>query len=202
MLKPAHPSCPFRNPIEHLYFIGYADGEQIFFFTHSFAAEYAAHHWLTEILDTPATQKWINNNEIHLTHKDHKLVIKGSFLEDMIEYTPTKEEKAWTPNSPDNKSLRRAKKFWKQVPSYTPTTSSPPVERKTSKPKVAPRHRTQKAAPDGMITVAQIAAELSIQPNKARQILRKNKIKKPDNGWTYKKDDPQLAMIRDLLSKG
>jgi len=212
MLKPHSPSSPTRPPVEHFYFsIRDADGEELRFFTHGFGALYAAHYWITAILEHPSTQNWKTPNYLVLTAPNgHELHIKGSDLEGAIEYTPTKEESQWTPPEPDATHLRRLENF--ETTSHRtmssqpeePTASEPKTKStpKPSQPRQAPRHRSQKASPEGTITVAQICAELNIQPNKGRQLLRKAQIQKPKAGWTFKTDDPLLTTIREVLAKG
>lgn len=209
MLKPASPSSPTRPPIEHFYFtIRDADQNELMFSTQAYGAKYAAHYWISAILEHPATQNWPNPNTLILTaDNDYTLTIKGSYLEDMIEYTPTKEESQWTPPEPDASHLRRLTSF---ETTLSHTTSSQPAEPEpTPKPtkmrsstKPTPRHRTQKPAPDGQVTVAQLCAEINLAPNKGRNLLRKAKIKKPNGGWTFDQNDPQLTTIREILAKG
>lgn len=207
MLKPHSPSSPARPPVEHFYFTVRTDeGDKVRFFTRGFGAEYAAHYWISAILEHPATQNWKDTNTLVLqADNGYTLTIKGSHLEDMIEYQPNKEEKQWTPPYPDSAQLERLTRF--ETISFRTTPSQPEEpnasEPKTkSTPKQALRHRSQKPSPDGTITVAAICAELNIQPNKGRQLLRKAKIQKPQGGWTFKLDDPMVTMIRELLAKG
>lgn len=201
MLKPHTTSCPARLPVDHFYFtIRDEDNQTIKFFTQSFGAEYAAHYWITSIMEHPARQNWKSTNTLILIASNgYTLTVKGSDLEAAIEYKPTKEESQWTPPEPELTSLRRLENF---ETTSSPTTYSPPEEQKPTKPTVAPRHRSQKPSPKGTITVAALCAEYQIQPNKGRQLLRKAKIKKPSIGWTFKETDPALIMIREVLSKG
>ncbi len=208
MLKPASPNSPTRPPIEHFYFtIRDQDQEEIMFFTQAYGAEYAAHYWISAILEHPATQNWKDDNTIVFTADNgYTLTVKGSHLEDIIEYQPTKGEQAWTPPEPDASHLRRLENFEttlsrSQRPQPAEPEKSPSRTSKTATT-TSPRHRTQKPAPDGQVTVAQLCAEINLAPNKGRNLLRKAKIKKPDNGWTFNQDDPILATIREVLAKG
>lgn len=211
-LQPHTPSSPTRPPVEHLYFTVHDDqGETALFRTHSFGAMYAVKRWLEEILDPDPNIKenWIDDNTIVLRHRptNYTLTIKGSRLEEAIDHQYTKEEAKWTIPYPDTQTVERLTTFYnlKMRPSShmkpsEDTNTSKPSSTSTNKP--PQRHKTQKKAPDGMITVAQIAQELNIQPNKARNILRKAKIQKPATGWTFKKDDPMVQKIEDLLKAG
>ena len=210
-LEPHYPSSPTRPPVEHLYFtIFNPDNEQQRFFTHGFGAHYAAAHWLQRLVNSPAAQRWIDSSHLELKREGWTLIIKGSHLEDNIERKLTKEEAAWTPPYPDSVALEHLVDF--HLPTYSTSTSieqddsdsstSTPTPKSKPGTKTSPRHRTQKpAAVSGHTTVAQIASELNMPPNKARQILRKNKITKPDHGWSYKTNSKEHKMIRDLLAK-
>lgn len=206
MLKPHAPSSPYRNPVCHFYFQARnPDGEHTFFFTIGYAALYAGHHFITQLLETieDCETHWLDNDQLLITHTPtlSTLLIKGE-LEDAIEYQPTKEEASWTIPHPDTNSLRRAIMFWSHSPTSTieekPTSS---VEK--PKPQAPKRHKTTKApAQSDQITVAQIAEQLNIAPNKARNTLRKANISKPTNGWTFNTNDPMVQTITKLLQAG
>lgn len=208
MLKPHAPSSPYRNPVCHFYFQARdADQQPTFFFTIGYSALYAGHHFITRLLNEveDCETHWLDNDQLLITHTPSlsTLTIRGE-LEDAIEYTPTKEEASWTIPHPDTQSLRRATTFWSHSP--TSATDDKPTSSVESKPKttsVPKRHKTTKAPPSSdQITVAQIAESLNIPPNKARNILRKANIQKPEQGWTFNTNDPQVDIIRKLLSAG
>lgn len=199
MLKPAYPSSPYRNPIAHFYLQARdADGEHVFFYTKAYAARYAAHHFITTILNEleDCETHWLDNDQLLITHTPtlSTLLIRGE-LEDAIEYTPTREEAAWTLPRSD---YFRAITFYHQKQEQVVVPVAPPKERQAPK-----RHKTTKAPQSSnQVTVAQIAEQLNIQPNKARNILRKANIKKPEQGWTFNTNDPMIQTIRKLLSAG
>ena len=212
-LPPHYPSSPTRPPSHHIYFtIRDKHGEETRFFTHSFGAAYAAYHWADAIY-TSCTEhgcefNWIDDYRLVITHPKTgtTLTLYEHDLQNLLEYEPNKEEQAWTPPYPDSAQLERTKTFWDWQPmSSFHTSTSEPEEPQPSTPKPKPktqnRHRSQKEAPKGMTTVAILAAEADIPANKARQILRKNKIQKPEGGWTFKTSDPQVQVIRDLFAK-
>ena len=214
MLKPHAPSSPYRNPVCHFYFQARdPNGEDTFFFTIGYAALYAGHHFITQLLEglEDCETHWLDNDQLLITHTPtlSTLLVRGE-LEDAIEYTPTKEEASWTIPHPDTTLLRRATLFWSHSPTSTTddkstsSTENAPSAGKTSKPTSAPkRHKTTKAPPSSdQITVAQIAESLNIPPNKARNILRKANIQKPEQGWTFNTNDPMIDQIRKLLSAG
>jgi len=195
--------------MEHLYFTTKnADGETIDFRTHGFGAMYAVSAWFEEIMDPhpDIVENWKTDNHVDLVHKSgYTLTIKGTDLTAAIEYTPTKEEKTWTIPYPDKVTVEKLTTFWQRIQpsSHTPTSDS---EEPSTKPKkvmrTSKRHKTQKPAPDGMVTVAMICEELDLAPNKGRNLLRKAKIEKPKHGWTFKEDDPILDTVRKVLGAG
>ena len=210
-------SSPTRPPRYHPFFtVRDADGNEERFFTHAFRTAYAANHWLTTIItactERGCTQNWKSPVRLVFTDPETQrtLEVKEDAIEDLIEYEPTKEEQEWTPPYPDSAQLARVSNFWDwQTRLSSPMPTSKPEEQQTTTPKPAKRspapnrHKTTKAPSDpNSITVAQLAAETNIPANKARQILRKAGMKKPAQGWTYTKNDPQIQKIRDLFAKG
>lgn len=201
MLKPPYPSSPQRPPIEHLKFTITNNDEETetFFITKAFAASYAAHHWLDQITQDRKLV-WHNENYFTITEDNTTLHVRGDHLEDMIEYQPTAEEQQYIPQPPDSHHLYRVKHFDTIAPQPTPTPPVQTEEKPVSVSYKAPkRHKSTKLPSDGYITVAQMANDLNLQPNKARNILRKANIKKPPNGWTYKIDSPEHKQILKVL---
>ena len=201
MLKNPTPSSPNRNPVEHLYFnIFDPDSEAESFQTKGFSAFYAAAYWLNMIIDNRPF-KWLTPNDIQIEHKEtgKTLLIRGSYLEDLIEYKPTKEEKSWQPPYPDSVQLRHIRDF--HLKTKKPEFKEQPEPTKPiPRPKNPSRYKTQKPpADDNQITVAQLAVQAGISPNKARQILRKNNIQKPGSSWTFDKSDKTVAEIQVLF---
>jgi hypothetical protein len=210
-------SSPTRPPRYHPFFtVRDSDGNEERFFTHAFRTAYAAHYWLDMIItactERNCHQNWKSPTRLLFTDPEtnRSLEIKEDRIEDLIEYEPTKEEKLWIPPYPQSQQLNRLSNFWDWQKTFLcPTNTSEPEEQPKSTPKPkkrqpAPnRHKTTKAPVDpNQVTVAQMAAEANIPANKARQILRKAGMKKPEGGWTYAKNDPTIKTIRDLFAKG
>ena len=187
-MKEPYPSCPTRPPITCLYFTGYTDGEEEYFEAYTYAELYSARRWLDIIFEEYPDQNWQDENTLVLTLDNHTLKIKSYNLEDVIEYEPTKEEKNWQPGI-----LNRIIYFWKK-----PEKKAPPVQTAEKTPRPP---RNIKPPAKGMITVAQIAEEYGLSANKARNILRKAKMSKPKEGWTFKKGDKTLDKIHKLFKK-
>lgn len=202
MLKNHSPSSPTRPPVEHLYFTVFdPDNNEMRFVTHAFATYYAAYHWLNTIT-SKHKPNWKTSNIFECQHKGYTLVVRGSHIEDILEAKYTKEELSWTPPYPENIALEHLTNFSvptrSSVSTITEDSDKPKPQKKPSKP--ISRHKSTKPSPHGMITVAQMAEQLQIPPNKARQMLRKANIKKPDHGWSYKIDSPEHKAIFKILS--
>lgn len=193
-----HPSAPRNNPIEHLYFLIFdQDSNHIRLFTHAFAHLQPAAHWLQPLFELPHTKAcWTTPNLITVTHANgYSLVIKGKYLEDIAEL---KLDKSYNIPYPDNIALEHIKRFH-----IHSTSEETEIKTTTPKPvsfKANERHKSQKAPSlENHITVAQIAAEIGITSNRARQILRRSKIEKPKHGWSFERTDPLVETITTLL---
>ena len=194
-MRPAAPSNPTRPTKHHLYFTVYADGDPAVINTIGYAESYAAARFVQTVTQDRKLH-WISDDTLEIRENDKILQIKEHRLEDLMEYTFTKEEAEW--KIPETGLLYRVMHFSDETtrPS-SPTPTSEPEERpKTTSPK---RHKTQKAPSAGQITVAQLAESLNIAPNKARNALRKANIAKPANGWTFDANDPIVKTITDIL---
>jgi hypothetical protein len=201
-MESEHVSSPHRPPRYHLFF---KTNDRLF--TAAFRTVYAAHTAVTEVLTGCAEHGilpvWADSRTIILTHPDATLTIREHNLEEIIEYTPKKDEAEWLIPYPLSLKIRQLRTFW----SLSPTSVSEELPTTTPKVKKEPaptrRHKTTKAPPTSdQITVAQIAEQANIPPNKARNILRKANIQKPEQGWTFNISDPMVETIRTLLRKG
>lgn len=52
---------------------------------------------------------------------------------------------------------------------------------------------------DGLVTLAEICTELSVEPRIARRKLRSSDLTKPEAGWAWDKKSPDLKAVRKLL---
>jgi hypothetical protein len=187
--------------MEHLFFrVHDADGEEVRLVTHAFAALYAVTYWLTQVtMDDDTKQTWHDDNTLLLRRENFTLTIKGTDLQEAMEYEMTKEEREWTPPRNELSTIRQLRRFWRRdVPKEIPVPDEQPKE----KPKQPKRHRSVKPSADGSITVAMICDEMGLAPNKGRNILRKANIEKPGSGWTFEANDPMLKKVRAALEAG
>lgn len=62
-------------------------------------------------------------------------------------------------------------------------------------PETRTNERIRKPKPEGLIPLADLCKD----PGEARKALRKSKTDKPQHGWAWAKDDPNLSKIKALL---
>ena len=183
MLTAPFPASPTRPPKYGFYF----QRNLKFVAFHNFHAAYAAKAFLDEVIqDRPVS--WLDDNTIEVGN----LRIRGEGYQDMdaiMDYKPTKEEQQWVLPSPYPNYAAYINDIQVEAPPKAPTPT--PVKKERKKPK-------RKATPDGLTTVAALADELGITPNKARTLLRKAKEPKPAHGWSYPPEE--LNRIRAILS--
>lgn len=103
------------------------------------------------------------------------------------------DEIEWMPPQPHLNDLLRAAGDQVIKHDTTPDEAEKPNRvRKVRKPGVPPPSR------DGLVTLADLCAELKIEPRDARKTLR-NKVEKPDAGWAWPADE--AAKIRTILKR-
>lgn len=171
--------------------------------THAHAQQDTAAAWVQYTLSQPhLTSSWLNERTLRITttlNPLRKMYIFDENLEDLVEAAATTTP---TIDLPPNQKryLDKVAAFHNTQPddppnpAPTPTkTSSAPTKTKTTKKTKPPSHETYE-------TVAAIAARLSVTPNKARQLLRKANIKKPDNGWQFEINSDLHKQVEKILS--
>lgn len=153
-------------------------------------------HWLCQPLRFLwAARRWV---EELVQDEDFELIdsrtlvttsgitVQCEELQEILDYQPTPIEAAYDfpfPYSGYLKDFRHPTKLYVSEPV--------PKERRR---KLARARKTP-----GMITIGQLAAELSIEPKEARSALRKAKVVKPECGWAW--TPPDAEKIRELLNK-
>lgn len=193
------PSSPKYPPKYHVYFHHQpADLLNTFGFRHPYAAQL----YINEVLDN-YDHTWLNETTIKVESNGHTLTIKCNSLEDILEYDPKpKEIEEFIPQHPDTVILEYLKHFDRYQEQQPEEPKAPIVKSEPKTHKPPKRHKTTKQSQEGYISIPELANEYDIQPNKARNLLRKANIQKPQNGWTFKTDDPILKQIRKVLSAG
>lgn len=142
--------------------------------------------------------RWINSTKLVT---EEGMTIISPELEQIAEYELSKKEQAYVWPEP---FLTEVTAFKNRV---SVKTSSPKAENsKVDKPKREPRQpkekkeRTPRPSKDGLITVAEIAKELGVEPRIARGALRQSKTPKPDAGWAWPKAEAEK--IKAVIKKG
>lgn len=159
------PSSPSRPPKVCLYFA--VDGE-----FHSAIPIYSIAAAASYIEALSDDYKWVNDTTIKLVRKDDQIVtIRADNLEQILD-------------SPKRDPLPATVNLYPSFNKRPALSELPPPKTKTKLP----------PPPSGSTSIQQLAQELNLKPNKARQILRKNKISKP-YAWT----EPELSRIKALL---
>lgn len=191
-----HYSSPQKPPRHGIQVSG-----EDFFYHFATRTAYAAHHILNQLTAHGKTNQ-TSPTTMTVTTDYAEITIRSDSLEDLIEYQPTSQESTWTPQAPLSSHLRKINRaLTSSASDYTEQQSNVTTSPKqVSEPKQQfyPRHKAQKHHKD-MITVAEIAQSLNVQPNKARNILRKASIQKPQQGWVFSPDDHLIERITQLL---
>lgn len=151
-----------------------------------------ASHWVNTVLEQH-DHTWETSEQIRINGTSQHMLISAHDLEDIVEHTPTT---GVVINEPDISRLQRLVYFER---TDTPAPEAPAAPKPTPAPARRPK---RKATSDNTITVAQMADTLNISAGKARNLLRKAKYRKPDNGWTFPIDSAQAKAVMSILSKG
>lgn len=183
----AYPSAPSRPPTINLWIKFGEDFSHLQI--HTFGARWAALKSLQIVLkdreyEGPDDMGWYETNDGTIRFKLNGDV-EGLLDED--------DEIEWMPPQPHfNDLLRAAGDETVKHDTSTPDEERPNRVRKVRKPGVPPPSR------DGLVTLADICAELKIEPRDARKTLR-NKVEKPDAGWAWPADE--AAKVKAILKK-
>lgn len=184
-LTAAFPGCLGGPPSRFGFYVWRNDGAFCF---HNFHATYAAKEFIDTLLQG-SPFKWINAQTI-LSNNGFK--IKAEYhcsLEEVIEYTPKGKEQDFEFPVPYNGMFSRFARIALAPEGHVEA----PTRQKEPKKERAP----SEPRPDGLISLADIVAELGIEPRDARQILRKSDLEKPSYGWAW--PSSEVDRIKKLL---
>ena len=187
-LPPAFPQA--LSTIHSNYGFYVKRGKRSSFF--NFHSTYAAKKFLDYVIaDLPFV--WITTGRIEV---DDTIVIREEMagqLENAIEHEYTPNEARW--EIPEPMRSYYAGAIGRALPvESAPAPVSPPV-RERPKP-TAPR--PAKNTTGTLVTIADIAQELSIDAREARALLRKAKVDKPGSSWAW--DAADAAAIKKKLA--
>jgi hypothetical protein len=134
--------------------------------------------------------QWEGDNEIAIDG----MTISGD-IEAAIEYKPTDRESKWQIPSPYFEMLSKLNGTSIEAPDPKPmTVDKIPSDR----PKKDRKPKERKTAPEGMVSISDICAELNIAPAVARRTLRGTKEPKPVGGWNW--PTAEVDRIKKLLT--
>lgn len=179
-LEPPSASAP-TSFNKHFMYINKNDGLMAV----GFRATYAAKKFLDILL---------GDDEVNLTRGntgDEDTIVSSSGIRvrcteimEILNYKLSEKETEWQlPESGNGVSVASAMNFRNsscihQEKSTESSSTEPRV-------KAEKKEKTPKPSKEGLITIAQLAEELKIEPRDARVILRKMKIPKPGLGWCW-----------------
>lgn len=188
------PASPTRNPRFGLKFIN-AEDERLAF--HNFYGRFAAKRFLDAVISGD-TYTWLDDDTILIAGRIKVQGERKTDLEAIIEHEDNKLERQWEMAAPYPQFAMSIRGGRPQEEDDNPVRRKiePAIERPT-RAKAPSRHRSRKAPPAGLVTVAQLADELGITSREARQRLRKANIAKPDGGWQWPAD--AAVKIKELL---
>jgi hypothetical protein len=154
-----------------------ADGA---FCLYLFAQPYSA-RWFIDCVIGQKKFSWKDTRTIIC--EDGSFKIRSHHLEELLEYELKGKEKQWEPPEPCLSEYKRMAGVIKG-PHRTASNSD---ELQSKEPR-APRPPSE-PRPDGLVSIADIATELNIEPRDARKLLRAKNIEKPAHGaWAWPKN--------------
>lgn len=193
-LKPPFGSAPYR-PNKHFLYLKKGDN----ILNVGFGADYSAKKFIDLL---------IGNDEVHktrgITGKEDTIVtssdviIRSETIDKILNYEYTKAEEEWElPESGSCGSSTQALRFRSLSLTERYEADDTPRESKVSTRTEKPE-RKPKPSKEGLVSIAEIAAELKMEAREARAILRQQKVEKPEAGWCWCKKD--VENIRRVLN--
>lgn len=94
--------------------------------------------------------------------------------------------------------LRTIRRFNPEGEVDMPEVATPAVEKKA--PKKVVKKAAKPAAPDNMVTLAELAKAAKVEPMTARRYLRNSKIKQTGSRWAWPKGSASVGEVKKLLA--
>lgn len=192
---PSAPKVPPRYVI--------AVTRQSHYNTEAFVAMYAAHIFVLAVINE-REYKWLSSNEL----KVEDTTIKGDRLEDIIEYKLKPSELKWELPEPYASRAHFLATGERHTPELPPNPILTPKQTRTIKAQTGvkaarskPLTNRMRADREGLVSIQDICATLSIEPRIARGVLRKSNTPKPSHGWAFDKKEAEriTKLIKDSL---
>ena len=178
MLQNHMPSSPTRLPVAVLYFNGLTR------LVSNWATLYAAKRQLLDAIDGHS-YKQIDPNTIVT---DDDVSIRSEQMNDLLEYEFTKEEAAWQLPDRDAALLFRLRNAPRSRADTPQTAENAPAG-------ITPR-RNPAPRPDGLIALADICADLGVDPREARALLRKQMSKPTHGSWSFAPEEVESVKAK------
>jgi hypothetical protein len=185
-LEPAFPAAPFKSS-KWGFYIQHTKSTQTSFF--NFGADYSAKHFLDFMInDKPF--KWLSQESIVT---DDGVVIRceqGPKLEELMEYDFDELEAEWEIPEPYMSQWRKLRgEKVTHTPNETPSNANDAVNSALKRVRNAKERHTAPKSREGLVTLAEIATALTLDPADLRKLLRKNNVTKPDAGWAWPQNE-------------
>lgn len=191
-LASAHHSSP-RVTAKYVLYLTRRDDDETACMAKVFAAPYVARKFLDALLEDDG---WVWEDETTIRSETGIVVSTRWFPEAMracVEHVYTTAERDWRL---DESHLTHAKLF-RYGPDVRPTSEGG-VEEVVRAPRPAPQPR---ASREGLVPVADVAAQLGVDARDVRQALRKLKVTKPAAGWAWPASEVPsvVSLVRGAL---
>ena len=190
-LAPPYGSAPYK-PNKHFIYIRKGENK----LNVGFAANYSAKKFLDLVIadDTVHRTRGITGDEDTLVTSTD-IVIRCETLDEILNHQLTATEREWgLPDQGNGGTMPQAYRIRSSTERVVREEPSSDEVRKPKKEKVECQPKPSK---DGLISIAEIAAELKMEARDCRAILRQQKVEKPAAGWAWSKIE--VDEIKTLL---
>lgn len=187
-LEPPYPAAPYR-PTKYCLYV--TKNENLA--TWGFTAAYAAKKFLEILLadDTLDRITSLNGKPTTILSSSGIKVFCDE-IDELLDYEYTANEKLWGLNEPEFSNALRFRNSSGYEQSTRVVQSDNADQPKKEKPQKIP-----KPSKEGLISIAEIAASLKMEPRDARAALRAAKVEKPVVGWAWSKSE--VDTIKKIL---
>lgn len=192
------PSSPKRPPSYNLKLENKTRG---LFYVGAFCELYAC-KYVTDLVLASREWEWVNTKTIEC---EDGLTITSDSLEQIIEYEFKGKESKWVPPAPyfgqwhaiaagqsiSDAVQRKSRTSAGDTDAPEASTASEGTSSRKKRSSASsdvpstPKQPKQRVAKDGLVTVAEIAEQLGLDPKACRIALRKSNTAKPDAGWAW-----------------
>lgn len=183
-LAPPFGAAPYR-PGKHCLYVRKGSNLMVVVF----AATYSAKKFIDILLEEDTIAKTRSLNGLPTTIvSSSDIRITCDEIDEILEHKYSSREEEWELGEPDRTNAMRFRNSSGYEESAEIAHNRQDGERapREKKEKV---EKTAKPSKEGLVTIAEIAAELKIEPRDARAALRSAKVEKPVVGWAWAKGE-------------